>query len=158
MNQHSTRRRKLLLAAAALPLAALAQSAGGKKTFVEVWKDPGCGCCKDWVTHLEQNGFVVQVHGDRSDAMRAKLGIPAALASCHTGVAGSYALEGHVPAREIRRLLREKPEALGLAVPGMPVGSPGMDGEVYGGRRDPFDVLLVLKTGGSRVFASYHKA
>jgi hypothetical protein len=159
MNHPSTHRRNLLLALGVLPFAGFAQTAGkARKTFVEVWKDPSCGCCKDWVTHLERNGFAVKVNENGNDTMRARLGVPPKLASCHTGLVGGYALEGHVPAGDIRRLLKEKPEAVGLAVPGMPVGSPGMDGKIYGNRRDPFDVLLVLKSGDSRVFASYNKA
>lgn len=159
MNQPSPLRRSLLLAALCAPVAALAQQ-GPKRTpvLVEVWKDPNCGCCKDWVTHLEANGFKVKVNETGNGAMRAKLGIPEKLGSCHTALVGGYAIEGHVPAREIRRLLQEKPQAVGLTVPGMPVGSPGMDGEVYGNRRDPFDVLLVQKTGATQVYASYHKA
>lgn len=149
-------RRGVLLGLAALPLAGLAQPPS--RVLVEVWKDPSCGCCKDWVSHLESAGFAVKVNETGNSAMRAKLGIPRQLGSCHTALVGGYALEGHVPAKEIRRLLKEKPRAVGLAVPGMPVGSPGMDGEVYGGRRDPYDVLLVLKSGDSRVFASYNKA
>jgi hypothetical protein len=156
MNESRNLRRGLLVALAALPLASLAQKAG--KTLVEVWKDPNCGCCQDWVKHLQDHGFAVKVNESGNSAMRAKLGIPPKLGSCHTGFVGGYALEGHVPAREVRRLLKEKPEAVGLAVPGMPVGSPGMDGAVYGGRRDPFDVLLVRKNGESQVYASYHKA
>lgn len=149
-------RRGVLLGLAALPLAGLAKSPS--RVLVEVWKDPSCGCCKDWVGHLESAGFTVKVNETGNSAMRAKLGIPRQLGSCHTALVGGYALEGHVPAKDIRRLLKEKPQAVGLAVPGMPVGSPGMDGEVYGGRRDPYDVLLVLKSGDSRVFASYNKA
>jgi hypothetical protein len=149
-------RRALLLALAALPFAALAQPP--QKVLVEVWKDPNCGCCEGWVKHLRDNGFAVKVTHGGNDAMRAKLGIPQTFASCHTALVGGYGLEGHVPAREIRRLLQERPPGLALAVPGMVVGSPGMDGPEYGGRRDPFDVLLVQKTGTSRVFASYEKA
>ena len=151
----TVQRRALLLALAGLPFASLAQQAA--KTPVEVWKDPSCGCCKEWVQHLEQNGFAVTVHDKGNAAVRAQLGIPQKLGSCHTAVVGGYALEGHVPVREIRRLLKEKPAAIGLSVPGMPVGGPGMDGAVYKGRKDPFDVLLVTKTD-VRVFASYHKA
>lgn len=153
-------RRGLLLALAALPFAAVAQPAAPSRnrTLVEVWKDPSCGCCKDWVAHLEENGFAVKVNETGNNAMRSKLGIPAQLGSCHTGLVGGYAVEGHVPAADIRRLLKEKPQAVGLTVPGMPVGSPGMDGRIYGGRRDPYDVLLVLKTGDTRVFASHNKA
>jgi hypothetical protein len=149
-------RRSLLLALGALPLASLAQQQ--RKVLVEVWKDPDCGCCQDWVKHLQANGFAVKVtHGGNSE-MRAKLGIPPRLASCHTGLVGGYAIEGHVPAKEIRRLLKEKPQAVGLTVPGMPVGSPGMDQPIYGKRRDPYDVLLVSQSGEARVYASYNKA
>ncbi|MCD6078205.1 MAG: hypothetical protein K0R89_2143 [Ramlibacter sp.] len=151
-------RRALLAALAALPLPMLAQPARrADRTLVEVWKDPNCGCCKDWVSHLEQNGFAVKVNDTGNEAMRAKLGIPRNLGSCHTALVGAYAIEGHVPAADILRLLKTRPEAVGLSVPGMPVGSPGMDGPVYGGRRDPFDVLLVQKSGNATVYASYHK-
>ena len=150
-------RRALLLAFGALPFATLAQQS--PKVLIEVWKDPNCGCCKDWVKHLQQDGFAVKVtETPDTAAMRAKLGIPQQFGSCHTALVGGYALEGHVPAKEIRRLLKEKPAAIGLAVPGMPVGSPGMDAPVYQGRRDPFDVLLVMKNGDSKVYASYNKA
>jgi hypothetical protein len=131
------------------------------KVPVEVWKDPDCGCCKDWVAHLEANGFEVRVHDSGNTAARARLGIPQKLGSCHTAevsVKGTrYALEGHVPAREIHRLLKERPSAIGLAVPGMPVGSPGMDAPLYGGRKDPYDVLLVNRDGSSRIYQSYHR-
>jgi hypothetical protein len=156
MNEASRMRRGLLSALATLPLAALAQKAGG--TLVEVWKDPNCGCCQDWVKHLQANGFAVKVNETGNGAMRAKLGIPQSLGSCHTALVGGYAIEGHVPAADIRRLLRERPQAVGLAVPGMPVGAPGMDDPAYGGRRDPFDVLLVARSGQARVYASYNKA
>lgn len=155
MTRPCATRRGVLLALGALPLAALAQSPA--KVLVEVWKDPSCGCCGDWVKHLEANGFAVKVNGTGNGAMRAKLGIPAQLGSCHTALVGGYAIEGHVPAREIHRLLKERPAAVGLSVPGMPVGSPGMDGPAYGGRRDPYDVVLVLKSGDARPYASYHK-
>ena len=128
-----------------------------KKPQIEVWKDPDCGCCKDWVIHLEANGFAVRVNDSGNAAARARLGMPTKLGSCHTGWVDGYAIEGHVPAREIIRLLREKPAVLGLAVPGMPVGSPGMDGAVYGDRRDPYDVLLVSRDGSTRVYQSYNR-
>jgi len=156
MNTKLLTRRGLLAAVATLPFATLAQQE--PRILVEIWKDPGCGCCEDWAKHLQASGFAVKVHDGGHDAMRAKMGIPESLASCHTGVVGGYAIEGHVPAREIRRLLKEKPQAVGLAVPGMPVGTPGMDGAVYQGRRDPFDVVLVGKGGPTRVYASYPKA
>jgi hypothetical protein len=125
------------------------------KTQVEVWKDPNCGCCKDWVAHLETNGFQVRVNEVGNSAIRTRLGIAETLGSCHTALVDGYAIEGHVPAKEIRRLLKEHPKAIGLAVPGMPAGSPGMDGAIYGKRRDPFDVLLVLQGGKTTVFQSY---
>ena len=123
--------------------------------LVEVWKDPSCGCCKDWVKHLETNGFAVRVFETGNTAMRGQLGMPAQFGSCHTARVGGYVVEGHVPAREIRRLLNERPNGVGLAVPAMPVGSPGMDGPEYGGRRDPYDVLLVALGGRSSVYQSY---
>jgi hypothetical protein len=148
-------RRAFVIAAGALAMAgARAQQAG--RIPVEVWKDPECGCCKDWVAHLEANGFAVKVNDGGNNAVRSRLGIDPKFGSCHTAVVAGYALEGHVPAREIHRLLKEKPAALGLAVPGMPIGSPGMDGEVYGGRRDAFDVLLLARGGaGARVYQHY---
>ncbi|WP_138513298.1 DUF411 domain-containing protein [Rhodoferax bucti] len=149
----TTRRTLITSLGAVLALPALAAKPQG--TAMEVWKDPNCGCCKDWVKHLEQAGFAVRVFEKGNEAKRAELGMPQALGSCHTGVVGGYAIEGHVPAKDIQRLLREKPAALGLSVPGMPIGSPGMDGAIYKGRKDPFDVLLVAKNGSSTVFQSY---
>ncbi|WP_296901326.1 DUF411 domain-containing protein [Polaromonas sp.] len=128
------------------------------KPMVEVWKDPDCGCCKDWVSHLEASGFQVSLHDSGNSAARTRLGVPEKLGSCHTAQISGYALEGHVPAREIRRLLKERPQAIGLAVPGMPVGAPGMDGAVYAGRKDPYDVLLIQRDGSTRVYQSYHRA
>ena len=126
---------------------------------VEVWKDPSCGCCQDWIVHMQQNGFTLTVHESGNAAIRTQLGLPAQLGSCHTALVDGYLLEGHVPASDVRKLLQRQPKALGLAVPGMPVGSPGMDGAVYNGRRDPYDVLLVRKDGANKVrtevFTSY---
>ena len=120
---------------------------------VTVWKTPNCGCCKAWVTHLQKNGFAVVVNDVKDTApIRVKLGMPEKMGSCHTATLGDYVLEGHVPAREIRQLLREKPKALGLAVPGMPMGSPGME---MGGTGDAYNVMLVLHDGSSRVYKSY---
>ncbi|POR11715.1 MULTISPECIES: DUF411 domain-containing protein [unclassified Diaphorobacter] len=122
---------------------------------LEVWKDANCGCCGDWITHMEQNGFKATVHDTGNNAVRARLGLATKYGSCHTALVGGYVVEGHVPAADVQRLLREKPQALGLAAPGMPVGSPGMDGAAYGGRRDRYDTLLVLRDGSSRVFQSH---
>ena len=135
----------------------LARASGPAPTPVEVWKDPNCGCCKDWVDHMQANGFKVTVHETGNNAVRARLGLPQKLGSCHTALVGGYVVEGHVPASDVRALLQQKPKALGIAVPGMPVGSPGMDGAVYGDRRDPYDVLLVAHDGSTRVFKSYNK-
>ena len=100
-----------------------------------VFRDPTCGCCHTWVEHLTANGFAVTVHdAPRMKAIKAQLGVPPELASCHTGEIGGYVIEGHVPAVAIKRLLAEKPQGRGLAVPGMPIGSPGMEGgepEIY---------------------------
>ena len=150
------RQRRLLLAGAAtIGLAATGLVQAQAVQGMEVWKDPNCGCCHDWIAHVEQNGFKAKVFDTGNNAARARLGLPHKLGSCHTAVVQGYVIEGHVPAREIQRLLKEKPQALGLAVPGMPIGSPGMDGPAYGGRRDRYDVLLVLKDGSTRVFQSY---
>jgi hypothetical protein len=146
-------RRRLLGAALLAPVAAWAQAP--KKPLVEVWRSPTCGCCKDWMKHLEAHGFEVRGFDTGNTQMRGRLGLAEKFGSCHTARVGGYVVEGHVPARDIQRLLKERPTALGLAVPAMPVGSPGMDGPEYGTRRDPYDVLLVQKTGASTVFQSY---
>ena len=109
---------------------------------------------------MEQAGFSGTVHDTGNAAVRAKLGLPVRLGSCHTALVGGYLLEGHVPAADVRKLLADKPKALGLAVPGMPVGSPGMDGPEYGGRKDPYDTLLVTRKRfdqdvDTRVFVSH---
>ena len=146
-------------AAGTTPAAATATTAAGTTaTPVEVWKDPSCGCCHDWIEHMQANGFSFTIHDTGNNAVRAQLGLPQKLGSCHTALVGGYLIEGHVPASDVRALLQQKPKALGLAVPGMPVGSPGMDGAVYGNRRDPYDVLLVARDGSTRVFSSHNKA
>jgi len=153
-------RRNFLLTSAALAaatLSGLTLAAQPPRPLVEVWKTASCGCCKDWIKHLQASGFDVQTH-DVSNAgkneVRQRLGLAEKFGSCHTALVNGYVIEGHVPAREIRRLLKDKPVAVGLAVPGMPVGSPGMDGPEYGGLKDPYDVLLV-QGGTARVFRSY---
>ena len=104
---------------------------------VEVWKDPNCGCCQDWVVHMEHNGFAVTVHDTGNSAVRARLGIPARLGSCHTALVEGYALEGHVPAADVHKLLMQKPKAVGIAVPGMPVGSPAWTAPSTAAARTP---------------------
>lgn len=136
-----------LAATLAVPLAA-----GAAQPVIDVYKTETCGCCKGWVKHLEANGFTVRAHDvDNPSDYRAKFGIPEQFASCHTGRVNGYAVEGHVPAAEIKRLLREKPKARGLAVPAMPMGSPGMEGP----RRDPYQVLLVKDGGRAAVYKRY---
>lgn len=149
------RRRSLLLGAVLLGSSALPAVAAPQSVAIQVWKDPNCGCCKDWIAHLQQNGFTASVIDQGNNAMRSRLGMPQKYGSCHTALVQGYVIEGHVPAADIRRLLKEKPKALGLAVPGMPIGSPGMDGPAYGGQRDPYNVLLIQKDGSVEVFNSY---
>lgn len=146
-------RRRDWLAAALLAASPLARAA--PRTAIEVWKEATCGCCGDWIKHLEANGFQVHVHDGGNTAMRARMGVASQYGSCHTAVVEGYAIEGHVPAREMRRLLRERPKAVGLAVPGMPIGSPGMDGPAYGGRRDAYAVLLLQRDGSNHVYQAY---
>jgi hypothetical protein len=149
-------RRQLVLALGLLPLLSFAQPgpAPGLPP-IEIWKEPTCGCCGDWIAHVEASGFKVFVNVGGTAAMRARLGIPSTMASCHTARIGGYALEGHVPAREIRRLLREKPAAAGLAAPGMPIGSPGMDTASYQGKKNPYSVMLVARDGSAKTYQKY---
>lgn len=116
-----------------------------------VYKSPSCGCCKKWVSHLEQNGYTVEVH-DQSNlsSIKAEMGVPRRMQSCHTAKVGGYVVEGHVPADVIARLLKEKPQIRGLVVPGMPMGSPGMEGS----RKDPYDVFAFQENGKTTVYAS----
>ena len=154
-----SRRRLLGVAAAALALPTAALASKTSLPLVEIWKSPTCGCCGEWIKHLEANGFMTRVNLIPDTApVRKRVGFDEKHGSCHTALVGGYAVEGHVPAKDIRRLLKDKPQAIGLAVPGMPVGSPGMDDPAYGGRRDPYDVLLVTRNGEPRVYASYNKA
>ncbi len=152
-------RRSLLLGlsavVAALSIAPVATLAQMSKPMVEVWKSPTCGCCKDWIKHLEANGFQVKAYDKGNTAMRRELGMPEKFGSCHTAKVNGYVIEGHVPAKEIHRLLKEKPRALGLSVPEMPIGTPGMDGPEYGGQVDPYEVLLVQRNGTSTVYQAY---
>jgi len=122
--------------------------------IVTVYKNENCGCCKAWVAHLRQNGFRVEAHDvDNLSPIKERVGIPFGRGSCHTAEVGGYFVEGHVPASDIRRLLTERPDAKGLTVPGMPVGSPGM--ESASGKVQPYDVLLVARDGSTSVF-SHH--
>ncbi|MDD4904635.1 MAG: DUF411 domain-containing protein [Methylobacter tundripaludum] len=121
-------------------------------TQVEVFKSPHCGCCGKWIEHLQQSGFQVNTREVNDvPAARKKLGMPDRLGSCHTAKVSDYVIEGHVPAADILRLLKEKPNALGLAVPAMPPGSPGMETA----KPVPYETLLVQADGSTRVFASH---
>lgn len=120
---------------------------------ITVYRSPSCGCCGGWVDHLRAAGWNVTVEMmDDLTPVVTRLGVPDAMRSCHTGEAGGYFVEGHVPAADIERLLRERPNALGIAVPGMPIGSPGME---MGDRRQPYQTLLVDRGGGATVFATH---
>jgi hypothetical protein len=143
-----------LSGAALLALRPVVSAGASTPTAITVYKDPSCGCCTKWVSHLQANGFVPEVH-DRSDmdALKNSVGVPSALRSCHTAVVGKYVIEGHVPAADVKRLVAQKPAGtLGLAVPGMPVGSPGME---MGNRTDRYEVLAFSAAGSTRVFAKH---
>jgi hypothetical protein len=121
-------------------------------TRITVYKDPSCGCCKNWIEHLLKHGYKVDAKDTpaMADVKRA-LGVPEALTSCHTAVVNGYLIEGHVPAADIARLLKQKPKIAGLAVPGMPMGAPGMEGPTS----QHYQVLSFDKSGKTKVFATY---
>ena len=152
MKGPTMQRRQFLAWLVTAPLGAslVLPSAAATDPFVEVWKDPSCGCCKEWIAHVRNAGFTVTAHDTGNVAARTKAGIARQYGSCHTALVDGYAIEGHVPVREIQRLLKERPAAIGLAVPGMVIGSPGME---QGGRVDPYRVLLLHRDGGSSSFA-----
>jgi hypothetical protein len=135
------------------PLALLACSESATAATLIVTKSAYCGCCKHWVEHMKKAGFTVQVRDVEDVTPTArKLGVPDNLRSCHTSTIGGYVIEGHVPASDVKRLLATKPKAIGIAVPGMVVGSPGME---QGDPREPYKVVLFDKSGQTRVFASH---
>ena len=147
-------RRGFVTAAAALAVApGCAQPAQAREA--RVYKTPYCGCCGGWVTHLRRAGFAAKViEVEDLNPVRAQHGVPAALSSCHTALIGGYVVEGHVPIADVERLLRKKPKAIGLVVPGMPIGSPGM--ETPAGTAEPYKTLLLLdRSGRTREFASH---
>ena len=159
MTQDMFSRRKLLIGTAALaaasPLRALAQGAG---PAIHVMKDPNCGCCSAWIEILEGDGFTVTTEASMGTLLmryKSDNGIPQEMVSCHTGQVEGYMIEGHVPAADIRRLLAERPSAVGLAVPGMPYGSPGMGPE---SEREAYDVFLILHDGSTEVYTRYEAA
>ncbi|HMF88314.1 MAG TPA: DUF411 domain-containing protein [Gemmatimonadaceae bacterium] len=138
----------VLTTGAARPSAAVIS----KEPTITVYKDASCGCCKSWIEHLTKHGYRVDAKdSDDMTEVKRSLGVPEALTSCHTAVVNGYLIEGHVPAADIARLLKTKPKVAGLAVPGMPMGSPGMEGP----RTQKYDVLSFDKAGKTKVFASY---
>ena len=120
-------------------------------TEIVVYKSPTCGCCKDWIKHLEKSGYEVAVHNQNDvTPIKRELGVPRQLRSCHTAQVDGYVIEGHVPADLISKLRSEKPDIKGLAVPGMPMGSPGMEGP----RKDPYDIIAFDKGGKTSIYGS----
>lgn len=136
----------------ALPVAGLAGRLRAATTHVQVYKTATCGCCGQWVAHMKSNGFDVQFENVPDTApYRKKYGVPEAMASCHTAVVEAYAIEGHVPAADVQRLLKEKPKAAGLAVPGMVMGSPGMEGPTT----QAYSVMVFTADGKTSVYSKY---
>lgn len=148
-------RRRQLCSALALAAAAPLARAQTDKPFMEVWKSRGCDCCDDWIAYIRKSGFDVKVNETGNGDARRRLGLPGMYSSCHTALVNGYVVEGHVPAREIHRMLKEKPKALGIAVPVMPVGSPGMDGPKFSNRSEPYVVILVQHDGNATIYQSY---
>ncbi len=147
-------RRTFFLTVTALPFASLPALATAADP-IQVMKSPTCGCCTGWVDHLHTAGLTTEIRNVEDDqlwTMKSRLGITPELASCHTALAGAYVIEGHVPAKDIQRLLAEQPAALGLTVPGMPIGSPGME---MGAEKEPFATLLIMADGSTKVFAQH---
>lgn len=135
-----------------LSLALLAVSVVATATEISVYKSPTCGCCSKWVRHLEANGFSVKSYDVKDvNSYKDRYGVPVSLGACHTAIVDGYVVEGHVPAADIRRLLAERPAIKGIAVPGMPAGSPGMEGPVT----EKYDVLSFDAKGGIKTFASH---
>ena len=151
--EQQTRERAASAAATPRVTAAVASGTASSDTNrLVVYKTPTCGCCGAWVEHVRDAGFDVEVHDLASvDSVKDASGVPADLRTCHTAHIAGYTIEGHVPASDIRKFLRERPKVAGIAVPGMPIGSPGMEG----GYKDRYDVLTFGGTTPSRVFASH---
>lgn len=120
---------------------------------VTVYKSPSCNCCNKWVSHMREQGFEVKIESRFNvKPVKKQVGLPSSLSACHTAVVGNYVVEGHVPAQDVKRLLRTEPDVRGLSVPGMPVGSPGME---RGNRVEPYEVLTFTPAGDTTVFARY---
>lgn len=135
-----------------VPPAMAEARASAKEVEVVVYKDPNCGCCKSWVTHLRKHGFKVTSHDTREmSSIKSNFGVKDELQSCHTAMVGGYVIEGHVPAADIKRLLKQRPKIAGLAVPGMPAGSPGMESSTP----EKYEVIAFQKGGATKVFARH---
>ena len=142
------------LVALVIGAGAILPAAAQERPAVIVWKTPWCGCCGNWVKHMQSAGFSVEVKNvEDLDPVKRLAGVPDELQSCHTARIGDYTIEGHVPAADIERLLKQKPKVNGLAVPGMPSGSPGMEN----GQHDAYDVVTFTRQGEVKVFNSYNK-
>jgi hypothetical protein len=145
----------LLLAACGAPASEQATGAGTTQVMT-VYKSPTCGCCTDWVSYVEEHGYTVTVEDVPNLApIKAEHNVPTSMQSCHTAILDGYVIEGHVPVADIERLLAERPDVVGIAVPGMPLGSPGM--EVDGVDPQPFDVVTFDASGTTEVFSRYHQ-
>src|SRR5690349_16734313 len=143
--------RRELLAGLASALLLSRRAAAPQLPPIEVYKDPTCGCCLQWVGHVQRAGFQTRVNDVASiESVKIAHNVPMRLASCHTAIVGGYVIEGHVPVSDIQRLLKERPQIAGLAVPGMPIGSPGMEGP--GGK--PYQVLAFDKSGATTVYST----
>ena len=144
MDLDSLSRRAVVMLVASVAAFPFGRSRAAEAQEITVHKDPNCGCCSGWVRHLQQAGFAVKaIDTAELDVIKTRLGVPADLAACHTAQVGPYVVEGHVPAIALERFLAEKPDATGLAVPGMPIGSPGMEG----GSPEQYDVVLFGPAG-----------
>jgi hypothetical protein len=155
MSKPLTRRQLLQSLPVAVAGLALARVAAQGKEAIQVYKDPGCECCSKWVTHMEANGFAATVASGDMRPIKARFKIPANLESCHTTVVRGFIIEGHVPADDVKRLLKEKPKGIvGLTIPGMPQSAPGMDVKPF----QPYEVLTFDSAGKTTVYAKHVKA
>ena len=154
MTTHASFRRLVFLAvlmSAAAWAGSIWVAAQGARPQLTVYKSPTCGCCSKWVEHMKANGFDVKaIDVDDVDKVKREHGVPASAASCHTGIVNGYVVEGHVPADAVQKMLKEKPAIAGIAVPGMPMGSPGM--EVPSGQKDAYTIVSFDKTGKTAVY------
>lgn len=151
-------RRLFLAGLSASGIALASPTVASTKPLMQVLKDPECGCCGDWINIMQREGFEVEVQNASWETLtgyKATMGVPEDMASCHTGLIEGYVIEGHVPPTDIRRLLAERPDAVGLTVPGMPYGSPGMGPE---SEREAYSVFLIRKDGTTEVFNHYKAA